>query len=30
MQAGIIYGYVGQVQYIVERMKDEMGAAQRS
>ena len=27
MQAGIIYGYVGQVQYIVERMKDEMGGA---
>lgn len=27
MQAGIIYGYVGQVQYIVEKMKEEMGEA---
>lgn len=27
MQAGIIYGYVGQVQYIVEKMKAEMGPA---
>lgn len=24
MQSGIIYGYVGQVDYIVSRMKDEM------
>lgn len=24
MQAGIIYGYVGQVDYIVDKMKDEM------
>lgn len=24
MQAGIIYGYVGQVDYIVNKMKDEM------
>lgn len=27
MQSGIIYGYVGQVQYIVEKMKAEMGGA---
>lgn len=27
MQAGIIYGYMGQVQYIVEKMKAEMGGA---
>jgi type III pantothenate kinase len=27
MQAGILYGYVGQVQYIVEKMKREMGDA---
>ncbi len=27
MQAGIIYGYVGQVQYIVDKMKSEMGGA---
>lgn len=27
MQAGIIYGYIGQVQYIVEKMKAEMGPA---
>ncbi len=25
MQAGIIYGYVGQVDYIIRRMKQEMG-----
>lgn len=25
MQAGIMYGYVGQVQYIVKRMKEELG-----
>ncbi|MGI6004891.1 MAG: type III pantothenate kinase [Christensenellales bacterium] len=25
MQAGIIYGYVGQVEYIVKKMKDELG-----
>ncbi len=27
MQAGIIYGYVGQVQYLVEKMKKELGEA---
>lgn len=27
MQSGIIYGYVGQVQYIVEKMQAEMGGA---
>lgn len=27
MQAGIIYGYAGQVQYIVKKMKREMGDA---
>ncbi len=27
MQAGIVFGYVGQVKYIVERMKQELGAA---
>ncbi|MEG1394067.1 MAG: type III pantothenate kinase [Christensenellaceae bacterium] len=27
MQAGIIYGYVGQVQYLVEKMKAELGDA---
>jgi type III pantothenate kinase len=26
MQAGIIYGYVGQVDYIIKRMKRELGA----
>ncbi|MBQ6595333.1 MAG: type III pantothenate kinase [Clostridia bacterium] len=26
MQSGIIFGYVGQVNYIVERMKRELGA----
>ncbi len=25
MQSGAIYGYVGQVDYIVNRMKEEMG-----
>lgn len=25
MQAGLLYGYVGQVNYIVERMKEELG-----
>jgi type III pantothenate kinase len=25
MQAGIIYGYAGQVDYIIRRMKKEMG-----
>lgn len=25
MQAGIVYGYVGQVEYIVRKMKKEMG-----
>ncbi len=27
MQAGIIFGYVGQVKYIVEKMQQEMGKA---
>lgn len=27
MQAGIIYGYAGQVQYIIKKMKKEMGEA---
>lgn len=27
MQAGIIYGYIGQVQYIVEKIKKEIGPA---
>ena len=26
MQAGILYGYVGQVEYIVNKMKEEMKA----
>lgn len=26
MQAGIIYGYIGQVEYIVKKMKEEMTA----
>ena len=26
MQAGIVYGYIGQVNYMVERMKRELGA----
>ncbi len=26
MQAGIVYGYIGQVTYLVERMKRELGA----
>ena len=26
MQAGIVYGYIGQVNYLVERMKQELGA----
>lgn len=25
LQAGLLYGYVGQVNYIVERMKEELG-----
>jgi len=25
MQSGIIYGYVGQVEYILRKMKKEMG-----
>ncbi|NLT96768.1 MAG: type III pantothenate kinase [Christensenellaceae bacterium] len=29
MQAGIIYGYVGQVDYIIRRMKAEMGGSPR-
>ena len=24
MQAGIVYGYIGQINYLVERMKREM------
>ena len=24
MQAGLVYGYIGQVDYIVEKMKAEM------
>jgi len=27
MQAGILYGYVGQVEFIVKKMKEEMGDA---
>ena len=27
MQSGIVYGYIGQVDYIVKRMKQEMGEA---
>lgn len=26
MQSGIVYGYIGQVEYIVEKMKEEMRA----
>ena len=26
MQSGIVYGYIGQVNYLIERMKREMGA----
>jgi len=26
MQAGIVYGYIGQVDYIVRKMKEEMMA----
>ena len=26
MQAGIVYGYIGQINYLVERMKRELGA----
>ena len=25
MQAGLVYGYIGQVKYIVEQIKKEMG-----
>ena len=25
MQAGIVYGYIGQIKYLVNRMKKEMG-----
>ena len=25
MQAGIVYGYIGQIKYLVNRMKREMG-----
>ncbi len=28
LQSGLLYGYVGQVNYIVERMKEEMGEKQ--
>ena len=28
LQSGLLYGYVGQVNYIVERMKEEMGESQ--
>ncbi len=28
LQAGLLYGYVGQVEYIVGRMKEEMGEQQ--
>ena len=26
MQSGIVYGYIGQVSYLIERMKRELGA----
>lgn len=26
LQAGVIYGYIGQVDYLVQRMRNEMGA----
>ena len=26
MQSGIVYGYIGQINYLVQRMKQEMGA----
>ena len=26
MQAGIVYGYIGQINYLVDRMKRELGA----
>ena len=26
MQAGIVYGYIGQVNYLIERMKKELNA----
>ena len=25
MQAGLVYGYIGQVEYIVKKVKEEMG-----
>jgi len=25
MQAGIVYGYIGQINYLVDRMKKELG-----
>ena len=25
MQAGIVYGYIGQTEYIIEKMKEESG-----
>ena len=28
MQAGIVYGYVGQVDYIVRKMKSEIGGTE--
>lgn len=26
MQSGIVYGYIGQINYLIERMKRELGA----
>ena len=26
MQAGIVYGYIGQINYLIDRMKKELGA----
>ena len=25
MQAGLVYGYIGQVEYIVKKIKEELG-----
>ena len=25
MQAGLVYGYIGQVEYIIKQMKKELG-----
>ncbi len=30
MQAGILYGYIGQVEYIVKKMKEEMSAKEKN